>query len=171
VQAEIVATRSEFVVQQRNAEKLRYQGIELATGYRTSYDMTVGLNYTYLDSERLDSTNPPTGDTYGDKVVFYMRWEPEREPFWFEYRFRYNASTPVNLDANEPLPPVGDELPSFQVHTLAGGVRLFERGRFAHDLRFAVENLTDELYAEFSNATFFRPEPGRSYNASYRLRF
>ena len=62
-------------------------------------------------------------------------------------------------------------LPSFTLHTVAGGVTLFERAGLRHQLQLSVENLTDELYAEFSNATFFRPEPGRSVNASYRVRF
>jgi outer membrane receptor protein involved in Fe transport len=170
IRAEIAATRSVFVVQQRNAEQLRTEGVELALGYRAESGLTLGANYTYLDSERLDSENPPTGDTYRDKVVAWVRWEPERRPYWIEYRVRANGSTPVNLEPNEPAPPVGTELPSFEVHTVAGGAR-FERGRLAHELRLAVENLTDELYAEFSNATFFRPEPGRSVQASYRVRF
>jgi len=161
----------DLVVQQRNTDRLRYEGLELAAGYRTSYDMTVGLNYTYLDAQRIDSTNPPTGDTYGDKYVFFMRWEPSDKPFWVEYRLRHNESTKANLDPGQPVPPIGTVLPSFTVQSVAGGVTLFERGRFAHDIRLAVENLTDELYAEFSNATFFRPEPGRSVQASYRLRF
>jgi len=35
----------------------------------------------------------------------------------------------------------------------------------------AIDNLTDRPYAEFSNATFFRPQPKRSISASYRVRF
>jgi outer membrane receptor protein involved in Fe transport len=38
-------------------------------------------------------------------------------------------------------------------------------------LTVTADNLTDELYAEFSNATFFRPQPGRNFVASYRVRF
>ena len=170
VQDEIEASQVDFVVQQRNAERLRYQGIELAGGYRFDRGITLGGNYTWLDADRLDSTNPPTGDTYGDKLVAYARWEWSKRPLWVEYRFRWNGSTDANLDPNEPVPPVGTELPSFTVHNLAAGATLFERGRFAHEVRLEVENLTDELYAEFSNVTFFRPEPGRSFTASYRLR-
>ena len=32
-------------------------------------------------------------------------------------------------------------------------------------------NLTNQLYAEFSNATFFRPEPGRTLKVNYRVKF
>jgi outer membrane receptor protein involved in Fe transport len=170
-QDEIEASQAEFVVQQRNADRLRYQGIELAVGYRTAFDLSLGGNYTYLDAERLDSVTALAADTYGDKLVAWARWEPAARPFWVEYRFRYNASADANLDPNEPVPAIGDELPSFAVHTLAGGATLFEHGRFAHDLRLEVENLFDELYAEFSNATFFRPEPGRNVRASWRVKF
>jgi hypothetical protein len=34
-----------------------------------------------------------------------------------------------------------------------------------------VDNLTNELYAEFANASFFRPEPGRSVSASLVVEF
>ncbi|MGE0640262.1 MAG: TonB-dependent receptor plug domain-containing protein [Thermoanaerobaculia bacterium] len=171
VRTEITRSRVDFVVQQQNAEQLRYQGIELALGWRFESGLTVGGNYTYLDADRLDSTNPPTGDTYGDKVVAFVRWQPVARPLWIEYRFRYNGSTDANLDPNEPVPAVGTVLPSFAIHSIAAGATLFERGRFSHDVRLEVENLTDELYAEFSNATFFRPEPGRNVKASWRVRF
>jgi hemoglobin/transferrin/lactoferrin receptor protein len=169
--AEISAARVRFVVQQRNVQRLRYQGVELAMGYRTATDITVGGNYTHLDSDLLDSQNPPTGDTYGDKFVAFVRWEPAERPFWCEYRVRHNASEAVNLAVGAPVPAVGRTLPSFTVHTVAAGVSLFAQVRFTHDVRLAVENLTNELYAEFSNATFFRPEPGRNVTASYRVRF
>jgi len=171
VQDEIAANQVDFVVQQRNAERLRYEGIELALGYRTASGWVFGGNFTHLDEERLDANRVPVGDTYGDKIAAYVRWEPQERPLWVEYRVRRNDATPANLDANEPVPPVGRILPSFTVHTLAGGATLLERGRFAHEVRLAVENLTDELYAEYSNATFFRPETGRNVTASYRLRF
>lgn len=171
VRAEIEANRVDFVVQQRNAERLRYEGVELAVGYRTRGGWIFGGNFTHLDEQRLDSNRVPVGDTYGDKLVAWIRWEPRDRPLWAEYRVRHNGSTEANLDPNEPVPPVGRELPSFTVHTLAAGAVLLERGRWRHELQLTAENLTDELYAEFSNATFFRPEPGRDFALSYRLRY
>ena len=44
-------------------------------------------------------------------------------------------------------------------------------GRVGHVFSVLVDNLGDELYSEFSNATFFRPQPGRSVSGIYRLRF
>ncbi|HSM13457.1 MAG TPA: TonB-dependent receptor [Thermoanaerobaculia bacterium] len=171
VRQEIEDARVSFVVQQRNAEKLRYEGVELALGYRTAFGLSVGGNFSYIDGERLDSTNPPTGDNYGEKYVGWLRYEPSGGRFWSEYRVRHNASTDANVDPNEPAPPVGSVLPSFTIHTLGAGARLFELGRTSHELQLVIENLTDELYAEFSNATFFRPEPGRNVKATYRIRF
>lgn len=66
---------------------------------------------------------------------------------------------------------MGDTLPAFTIHGLGGGVILYQRGTQEHSLTFGIENLTDELYAEFSNVTFFRPEPGRNFTASYRIKF
>jgi hypothetical protein len=42
---------------------------------------------------------------------------------------------------------------------------------FSNEINVWVENLTNQLYAEFSNATFFRPEPGRTAKISYRVKF
>ena len=171
VRDEIEAARVDFVVQQRNADRLRYDGVELAFGHRFPIDVVVGGNVSLIDGDRVDSANPPTGDSYAEKYVAWARWEPDSGRFWIEYRARHNAGTELALAENEPAPPVGTRLPSFTVQTIAGGVTLFERAGLRHELQLAVENLTDELYAEFANASFFRPEPGRNVKASYRLRF
>ncbi len=168
---QIAASGVRFVVQQRNIDRLRWEGVEAILGYRTANGWTLGGNYTHLDGKRIDSTNPPTGDTVSEKVNLYARYERPGSRWWGEYRLRHNGSQRANLDANEPVPPVGEILPSFTIHGLSGGVVLFERGALEHSLRLVLENLTDELYAEFSNATFFRPQPGRNLTASYRIRF
>ncbi|KAB2964684.1 MAG: TonB-dependent receptor, partial [Thermoanaerobaculia bacterium] len=171
VRAEIEASRARFVVQQVNFERLRYQGVELAVGYRAPFGLTAGGNFSFIDAERVNASNPPPGGNYGEKYVGYLRYEPGAGRWWAEYRVRHNASADANLAPDEPVPPVGSVLPSFTVHALAAGARLFERAGVAHHLQVTVENLTNELYAEFSNATFFRPEPGRNVKASYRVRF
>lgn len=171
LQDQIEASGARFVVQQVNADRLRYQGVELSLGYRTPFGMTFGGNYTHLSADRIDSTNPPTGDTYADKLVGYARWEPASQRYWIEYRLRHNSSADASFDPDQGPPLVGKTLPAFTVHTLAGGVMLAQMGETKHELSLAIENLTDELYAEFSNASFFRPEPGRNVRGSYRLRF
>ena len=159
-----------FVVQQRNIEELQYEGVELDGGYRFDNGLSFGGNYTWIDSKRLDSTNPPTGANYGDKLNLFARFEPANGRYWAEYRFRYSGEEDANIDPNEPVPPVGEVLPSFTVHRLSGGVA-FGGGSIQHRIGLTVDNLTDELYAEFSNATFFRPQPERTFILSYDFRF
>ena len=161
---------AQFVVRQENADRLRYEGFELALGYRAPFGLTVGGNYTQIEGQRVDSTRPPTGDSYTEKVYAYARYEPT-ERYWAEYHVRYNGAADANVEPNEPPPPVGFILPSFTVHGIGAGGNLFETRGVKHSLTLWVENLTDELFAEFSNATFFRPEPGRTAKLSYRLAF
>jgi|CXWL01.1.fsa_nt_gi outer membrane receptor protein involved in Fe transport len=159
------------VVQQRNVDRLTFDGVELAVGWRWDKGLVVGANYTHLDGEREGATVVPVADLYADKINAYVRWSPSSDRYWVEYRVRANGEVDVALEPGEPEPLVGTVLPRFTIHTLSGGVTLFERNRQRHELVLIADNLTDELYAEFSNATFFRPEPGRTISATYRLRF
>ena len=171
LQDRIAATQVSFVVQQRNIDRLRWEGVEVVVGYRADNGFSVGANYTNLDGQRFDSDNPPTGDTATEKLNLRLRWEPPRSSYWAEYRVRYNGEQPLVLDPGDPVPPVGEVLPSFTVHSLSAGVTLPNTGRVGHTFSLLVDNLSDELYAEFSNISFFRPQPARSVTASYRLRF
>ncbi len=170
LQEEIALTGVSFVVQQRNIARLEYEGLELIGGYRLASGLSFGGNYTHLDGKRVDSTNPPTGDTYSDKLNLHARYEQPAGRFWAEYRLRRNGDQRANLDPNEPVPPVGKILPAFTVHTISGGVN-FEGGPLQHRVSLIIDNLSDELYAEFSNATFFRPQAERNYMLTYALRF
>jgi len=66
---------------------------------------------------------------------------------------------------------VGAVLPGFTVHSLRGGARLFSVRSVSNDITVVVNNLTNALYAEFSNAGFFRPEPKRSLSVSWTSGF
>lgn len=170
-QDQIAQSGVEFVVQQRNIDRLRYKGLEVALGWRAATGLSIGGNFTFIDSERINSSNPPTGDAVGDKTNAYLRYETPESRYWFEYRVRRNESQAAVLDPNQPVPPVGEVLPSFTVHSLGGGVTLFERARYKHAVNFVIDNLTDELYAEFSNSTFFRPQQKRHITVAYSLQF
>ena len=50
-------------------------------------------------------------------------------------------------------------------------MKLFNHGRMNHSLVLGVENFTDQLYAEFSNAAFFRPAPKRTLLVSWETSF
>lgn len=160
----------DFVVQQRNLDQVIFKGIEALIGYRFNNGVSLGANYTYFDPEFIDADNPPTGDTYSDKFNFHVRYDPPRGRYWAEYRLRINGEADTISDPDQPVPPVGLVLPSFQVHTLAGGVTLFPDARIKHMLGVVIDNFTDELYSEFSNATFFRPQARRNFLVSYRVR-
>jgi len=67
--------------------------------------------------------------------------------------------------------PVGESLPSFTVHSIRAGARLPQFFGLDQRVGASVENLTDELYAEFANISFFRPEPRRHFVAWWETRF
>ena len=67
--------------------------------------------------------------------------------------------------------PIGPVLPAFTVHGLRGGARLFRLGGTTHEIFVVVSNLGNRLYAEFSNANFFRPEPKRSLALGWSTSF
>ena len=55
---------------------------------------------------------------------------------------------------------------------LSGGLTLFSTDAgHRHRIEAKVTNLTNQLYAEFSNASFFRPEPKRNLTVSYTVSF
>jgi hemoglobin/transferrin/lactoferrin receptor protein len=171
LQDEIEASGAVFVVQQRNIDQLTFDGLEVALGYRAGYGLSVGGNYTHITSERTGQSAAPVENHFSDKFNAYVRYDRPGGRFWVEYRLRHNGDEDARIDPEEPLPAIGDTLPSFTIHTLSGGVVLFERGAQVHSLTVAAQNFSDELYAEFSNATFFRPEPRRNLVVAYHLRF
>lgn len=172
LQAAIRASGARFVVQQVNADRLRYEGVEFATGYRTGVGITLGGNFTHINASRLGATTIlPPDDIYRTKTFVYARYEPEGSRLWAEVNVRHNGSAKANVDPDEPPPPVGTELPAFTVANLGAGARVYAHGSFTHDVTLWIDNLADTLYAEFTNASFFRPEPGRTVRVGYRLGF
>ena len=159
-----------FVVQQRNLDQIKYEGVEAMIGYRFDRGISLGANYTYFDPTFLDADNPPTGDTYSDKFNFHVRYDQLKGRWWAEYRFRMNGEADAVSDPDQPVPAVGAILPSFQIHTLAGGITLFPDASIRHSFGITVDNFTNVLYAEASNATFFRPQPKLNVGLSYRLK-
>ena len=176
VRQEIAASGFDVVVQQRNVDQLRYEGVEVTIGYRSPRGFAVGGNYTHLSGERVGQSPVPVEDLLADKVNLYARYQPPAGRFWVEYRLRHNGDQPTRVQPGDPLPAVGETLPAFTLHTLSAGARLDggaagRAGRWRHSLVLIADNLTDELYAEVSNASFFRPEPGRNVTLSYRVGF
>ncbi len=162
-----------IVAQNRNAEVFKVDGFEIAGGYRFDNGFSLGGNFTKLDGEAEmgGPAEDPTGDTFSEKFNGYLRYDRPSGRWWVESRVRHNGEEDMALDPAAVVSPIGEVLPEFTVHDLAAGVTLFENSGFRHTLGLVVTNVSDELYAEFSNATFFRPQPKRRVIASYRFRF
>jgi len=171
VQEDIENAGVAFVVQQVNADTLTIDGFELAGGYRWDGGMSIGGNYTSISGKSV-SANDPTGDTFDDKLNLWARYDrTQGRYFWVEGRVRYQGEKDDELDPDAVIPPVGPTIPSFTILTLSGGVNLYNSTSTTHNLTLVLDNLTDELYSEFSNAGFFRPQPGFNAILSYNLGF
>lgn len=171
VRDQIRLSGARFVVQQRNLDVIEYDGWELSGGYRFDFGLSVNANYSHLEGIRLSGSLPlPTSDSYSDKWNLRLRFDPSDAPYLLEYRARHNGDEGIALTPGEPPPLVGTTLPDFTVHSLFGSYA-FELAGQKHTIGVLVDNLTDELYAEFSNATFFRPQAERNIVLSYNVSF
>jgi outer membrane receptor protein involved in Fe transport len=153
-----------------NVDELLFQGVELAGDVFLPQGFSVGGNHTWMDTENKSSSNRPIGESFSSKVTGRLRYREPGGRFWAEYAVRRNGDRKDDFLLQEPgeePPPVGEILPGFTTMDLRGGVTLFRtrNGQTAR-LTAAVTNLTNELYAEFSNASFFRPEPRRALTVS-----
>jgi len=151
-----------------NVDKVRDQGAELLVQSRLPGGFALGGTYTHFSSKNVLEPLNPVGDTYSSKVTASAGWRAPSGRLWSEYAVRMNGE---RKDVNLGSSPVGAVLPRFTVHALRGGARLFSVGSVSNDLTVVVNNLTNTLYAEFSNASFFRPEPKRTLAVSWTSSF
>jgi outer membrane receptor protein involved in Fe transport len=150
-----------------NVDELVHTGTEISAEARVVQNFHAGANWSYLNAENQEDSSP-VGEGYESKLTGWVGYRDQKERFWTEYHVRYvNEREDVQLGSN----PVGESLPSFLVHSVRAGARLPRV--FGLDQRFgaSVENLTNELYAEFANVSFFRPEPRRNFVAWWETRF
>jgi len=150
-----------------NVDRLRYRGVELAAGARAFDAVDLSANYTRLQGKNVSDPTSPVGATYLRKAVFDAAWRPV-DRLRLGYTLRHNGE---QKDVIIGSSAVGDVIPSFTVHDIRAEASLFERGRNRTSLVFGVHNLTDELYAEFANASFFRPEPRRNVSTALVVEF
>lgn len=155
--------------QNTNVEQLLFRGVELNTQYGLTDALSVGGNYSWMDSKDALHAENPVGESFSSKITGTVRYEDPADRFWAAWEIRHNGDRKdVQLAQN----PIGDILPSFTVQDLRAGVTVFrtEAGQ-VHRLNVALTNLTNQLYAEFSNASFFRPEPKRNLTVSWEVSF
>ena len=152
-----------------NVDRLTLNGVELLAEVKPAPELSLAATFTWLDgSDEENDQNNPTSDTYSTRWTGSATYRPDSNRWWAQAEIRHNGE---QKDADFVIDsPVGDVIPSFTVMHLRAGVELFDTGRASHSLVLGIENLTDQLYAEFSNATFFRPAPGRSIRLTWTSR-
>jgi outer membrane receptor protein involved in Fe transport len=160
------------VYQNVNLDEIIFQGFE----FNANVDLddlvvlpgfSVGAGYSELDAEDAIDPENPVGESFSKKLTGRLRYQHPGGRFWGQYDVRWSDEQSLV----EPDNPLGEVIPSYHVMNLRGGVRLFEVFGVTHGLNLAVTNLTDVLYAETSNASFFRPEPGRNISLTYEVVF
>ncbi len=141
-----------------NIDRLRVQGIEALVNWSIKFGFSVKANFTHLISEDLGNPELPFVDTYSSKLNFYVRYDSPKDLFWIEYHLR-NSGDQKDVDlGNNPIGPI---IPGFTVHNLRAGITLFKKSQYPQRVGVIIGNLTNTLYSEFSNASFFRPAPKR----------
>ncbi len=152
-----------------NVDKLRFVGVELNGDVSLPVGISVAANYTHLDTKDVNDPENPVGDTFDDKLNAQLRYSHPSNRFWAAYEFRWNGERKDVFATTTPA--VGPVLPSFATHAVRAGVTVFRRGTHTQRLGVAVTNLTNELYAEFANAAFFRPQPRRGVVVTWDVTF
>jgi hemoglobin/transferrin/lactoferrin receptor protein len=151
-----------------NVAELLFRGVEIGTDLGLAGGFSVGGNFTWMDSKDALNEDNPVGESFNSKVTGNVRYTDPADRFWAAWETRFNGERKdVDLGDN----PIGDVLPSFTVHNLRAGVTVLRTEGSAHRLGVALTNLTNQLYAEFSNASFFRPEPKRNLTLTWEVSF
>lgn len=151
-----------------NIDRLRFQGVEILGQYELGFGVSLGANYSYLKSKNLSNPELPYTDTYGSRLNLNVRYELRPGLFWVEYHARL---TGARKDVDLGLNPVGRIIPGFSVHTIRFGTTLFRNSAFPQQIGLIVGNLTNSLYTEISNASFFRPAPKRHFILTWSAGF
>ncbi len=151
-----------------NIDRLRYQGVEVSGDARLGAGLLVLASFTKLDSKDVDDPENPVGDSFSSKTTAALRYDHPGGRFWAQIDGRWQGEQRDVALADNPL---GAILPGFEVYNLRTGIRLFDTDRTLHRLNLGITNLTNALYAEATNASFFRPEPKRNLTLTYEVSF
>jgi outer membrane receptor protein involved in Fe transport len=149
--------------QNHNVGKLRVDGLELLTGVNLPLGLGASVSFTRFEGTNVTFPTSPVGDSYASKVVGDIEYGPAGRWFTLGYTVRHQGE---QKDVIVGTNPIGEVIPAFTLHSARASARLFERFGVRNTLVLSAENLGNTLYAEFPNASFFRPEPGRSLRVS-----
>lgn len=153
--------------QNQNIARLRDQGLELLAEVNLGRGFSGIGHYTRLDSKNADA-NSPLGDSYASKLGGELAWQEVRGRWFAGYEVRHQGE---RKDIVLVGSPVGDKLPAFTVHTIRATYRLPMLMGASPSVGLTIANLTNTLYAESSNTSFFRPESRRSAIMTARFDF
>lgn len=150
-----------------NVDRLRFQGAEASAEARIAGSLVARGSYTHVEARDVRNPSNPAGTGYATKTVGELTYQPSRAT-WVGYVVRHNGrQTSAQIGTN----PVGTTLPPFTVHGVRAGARLLDHAGVRGTIIVGIDNLANTLYAETSNASFFRPQPGRNVSASWTLEF
>jgi hemoglobin/transferrin/lactoferrin receptor protein len=165
---EIAPDRFVSIYQNINVDKLRMQGVEAVARIFFNFGISAQANATYIKSKDLGRPETPYVDTYSSKFNLNVRYDHPKRLFWIGYDLRINGEQKDVLLVQNPI---GDIIPGFVVHSVSAGITLFKNSSFPQHLGIIIGNLTNVLYSEFSNASFFRPAPKRHIVLTWSTRF
>jgi hypothetical protein len=164
-----VQTQGLDTYQNVNVDELVLDGVEINADFLMDYGITFGGSFATLNAEDAVDDNNPVGESYSTKLTGRIGYRDPEGRFWGQWDIRHSAEqNDVALGTGNPL---GAVLPAFTVQGLRAGVRVGARDGFTTTLTLAVANLTNELYAETANASFFRPEPRRHVSLGLNVSF
>lgn len=165
----IIGGQSIGLWKNENVDELRMSGVELMGKYYFDFGVSAMVNFTWMESDNVGNPEQPYSDSYSSKFNFGLRYDDPKKIFWIAYDLRMNGEQKnVDLGIKNPL---GDIIPGFTVHNISAGITLFRNSSFPQQLGVIFGNITDTLYSEFSNASFFRPAPKRHIVLTWSTRF
>ncbi len=154
--------------QNQNIDKLRMKGVEVTAGFLTAAGFDGSVSYTMLDGTNMSDPDIAIGDSYSSKLVGDIGYRAPGGRFTAGYTIRYQGEQTEVIVGENPLGPV---IPSFVVHAARASALLFRARGVSNELALRVENIGNRLYAEFPNASFFRPESERNVSLAMVVRF
>jgi outer membrane receptor protein involved in Fe transport len=164
-----VQTGGDDTYQNVNIDEILIRGVEVNADYRMASGFGLGASFSALDAKDAVDPNNPVGESYSKKLTGRTGYHDPAGRFWGQLEARFSGeSKEVPLGSGNPL---GDKLPAFSVFGARAGIRFPEIGGVRQGITVAVNNLTNTLYAETANASFFRPEPKRSVTVSLDVTF
>ena len=161
-----VSGRPAFI--NKNIDRLRIKGIEASGEISIRGGFDIATSFTALDGNNISNPDSPVGDSYSSKVIGDVGYRAPGGRFTAGYTIRYQGEQKEAIIGTNPLGPV---IPAFTAHSARASVLLFRRGEVTTELVVRIENIGNRLFAEFPNASFFRPEPERNLTASLLVRF